>query len=369
MAYGQVSADVISTSVANSSLGAGNATLMKNKIINGQMVIDQRNAGASITVSVDNQYDVDRFSGNKGGSINNYTLQQSTTAPVGFVNSMIATMGTGVTVGATDYAFICQRIEGYNIADLGWGTADAKATTLSFWVRSSVTGTFGVSFRNNAANATYCATYTITSANTFEYKTVSIPAITSGTWTTNNTTGVMVAWDLGVGSTFSGTAGQLNTGANYFGVTGTTKLAATTGATFYITGVQLEVGSSATGYEYRQYGQELQLCQRYCYQVSYNATGGTTLLGAGVNNGTTDARCYMNFPVTMRASPTVTASSGSNYYAQDHSGFIYFNSIASAYAGPNSTLMYGTTTGGVAGYGIMIYLAAAGAYVNASAEL
>ena len=269
MAYGQVSADVISTSVANSSLGAGNATLMKNKIINGQMVIDQRNAGASITVSVDNQYDVDRFSGNKGGSINNYTLQQSTTAPVGFVNSMIATMGTGVTVGATDYAFICQRIEGYNIADLGWGTADAKATTLSFWVRSSVTGTFGVSFRNNAANATYCATYTITSANTFEYKTVSIPAITSGTWTTNNTTGVMVAWDLGVGSTFSGTAGQLNTGANYFGVTGTTKLAATTGATFYITGVQLEVGSSATGFEYRQYQQELALCQRYYEKIGF----------------------------------------------------------------------------------------------------
>jgi hypothetical protein len=279
----------------------------RNRIINGDMRIDQRNAGASVTVST-NVFTVDRFMCDMGG-LSNYTAQRSTVAPTGFTNSLLMTMGTGATIDATDYAFLRQAIEGFNTADLALGTANASPFTLSFWVRSSVTGTFGVSFRNSAANTTYCATYEINSANVWEYKTVVIPAITSGTWLTDNGAGMFVFWDLGVGSTFSGTANQLNTGSNFFGVTGTTKLAATTGATFYITGVQLETGSVATPFERRPYGTELALCQRYFYKCTARP------LGLSFNSSLVTTM-GLSLPVTMRATPalgtsTYSVSSGS----------------------------------------------------------
>ena len=345
-------------------IGSTSGPTFRNRIINGAMVINQR--GFSGTPA-NGAYTLDRYNVFMPVA-SKFTVAQSSTAPTGFVNSLFITSSSAYTVGASEAFGIQQVIEGYNIADLMWGTANAKTVTLSFWVYSSLTGTFGGALQNYASDRSYPFSYTVSSANTWTQASITIAGDTTGTWTTTNSGGIALIFSMGTGSTKSGTAGSWSS-TYYTSVTGATSVVGTNGATFYITGVQLEVGSSATGFEYRQYGQELALCQRYCYQVSYNATGGTTLLGAGVNNGTTDARCYMNFPVTMRASPTVTASSGSNYYAQDHSGFIYFNSIASAYAGPNSTLMYGTTTGGVAGYGIMIYLAAAGAYVNASAEL
>ena len=276
----------------------GGSLGFRNRIINGDMRIDQRNAGASVTVTNDSTYCVDRFAGHRGGVVSNYTLQQSSTAPVGFSKSLLVTMGTGVTITATSYAMLSQRIEGYNVADLGLGTTNAVPFTLSFWVRSSVVGTFGVSFRNNSATATYCATYAINSANTWEYKTVAIPAITAGTWTTDNTAGVMVAWDLGAGVDYSAAANQLTAnGNNYFGVLGTTKLAATTGATFYITGVQLEAGSTATSFDYRPYGTELALCQRY-YEVFMQGFAGTLTSGHAAGIATP-------FAVVKRATPTV----------------------------------------------------------------
>jgi hypothetical protein len=288
--------------------GASNAVLygvaapansmgFRNRIINGNMVLDQRNAGASVTVST-NVFVTDRFLCDMGG-LNNYTAQRSSTAPAGFTNSLLMTMGTGATIDATDYAFLRQAIEGFNTADLALGTANASPFTLSFWVRSSVTGTFGVSFRNSAANTTYCATYAINSANVWEYKTVAVPAITSGTWLTDNGAGMFVFWDLGVGSTFSGTANQLNTGSNFFGVTGTTKLAATTGATFYITGVQLEAGSVASPFERRDYGRELMMCQRY-YQQSLSAF----FYGMLISTNTWRSTIY--YKVEMRATPSLS---------------------------------------------------------------
>lgn len=303
----------LAVSIAQS--GANNVT-MRNRIINGAMVIDQRNAGASVTVTGDGIYGVDRFVCSKGGSTNNLTMQQSTTAPTGFKNSLLLTAGTGVAVGSTNYAAMGQIIEGLNIADFNLGTSLSVPFTLSFWVRSSLTGTFGVSFRNSAAQATYCATYTISSANTFEYKTVTIPAgaINSGTWLTTNGAGVGVFWDLGVGSTYSGTANQLNTGANYFGVTGTTKLTETTGATFYLTGVQVEIGTTATPFEQRLYGTELALCQRY-YENSYNygtAVGTNTYVGRSGAAATAysstqfDLSSVIPFKVTKRSTPTMT---------------------------------------------------------------
>ncbi len=293
-------------------VGTTSSVSMRNRIINGEMRIDQRNAGASVTVST-NVFVTDRFLCDMGG-LNNYTAQRSSTAPAGFTNSLLMTMGTGATIDATDYAFLRQAIEGFNTADLALGTANASPFTLSFWVRSSVTGTFGVSFRNSAANTTYCATYAINSANVWEYKTVAVPAITSGTWLTDNGAGMFVFWDLGVGSTFSGTANQLNTGSNFFGVTGTTKLAATTGATFYITGVQLEAGSVASPFERRDYGRELMMCQRYCWVI--NSTGQDTMWGSGRWEGNL-GYIQLVYPVVMRSQPSISLSTASGLQLVD----------------------------------------------------
>ena len=270
----------------------------RNRIINGDMRIDQRNAGASVTVST-SLYTLDRWNINKNG-LNNFTCQRSTAAPAGFSNSMLLTMGTGVTPTGTDFAYLAQNIEGFNAADLAWGTASAQTVTLSFWVRSSVTGTFGVGLRNTDGTRAYISAYTISAANTWELKTVTVPGAPSGTWLTDNGVGIRVDFDLGVGPTYSGAAGSWLT-TNTFGLTSGTKLAATTGATFYITGVQLEAGTVATPFERRDYGRELMMCQRY-YEVitTSNAVFGFPAYCASPSI----ARGAIQFKVTKRATPT-----------------------------------------------------------------
>jgi len=192
---------------------------------------------------------------------------------------------------------INQNIEGLNIANLAWGTANAKTVTLSFQVYSSLTGTFGGVLRNSADNRSYPFTYSIASANTWTSISVTVAGDTSGTWLTNNGVGIRVSFGLGVGSTYSGTAGAW-AGTLYQGATGATSVVGTSGATLYITGVQLEVGDTATSFEHRPYDMELARCQRY-YQV-----GDVHLFagGGGSGDGT------VLFPVQMRANPTVTFS-------------------------------------------------------------
>lgn len=302
MPYGTVNADVIGTSVAGSNLGAGNASIMKNRIINGAMVIDQRNAGGSVTVNTNGwTYAVDRFAGYGQATDGAYTLQQSTTAPAGFTNSLKATVTTAdSSIGAGQLYFISQAIEGFNIGDLGWGTANAKTVTLSFWVQSSLTGTFGGSIINGGYTRSYPFTYTISSANTWEQKTITIAGDTTGTWATNNTAGLYVSLNLGCGSTYSGTAGAW-AGSQYWNATGSTQVISTNGATFYITGVQLEVGSSATGFEYRQYQQELALCQRYL--PAFSCANGEKLSNFGTVSSST-GWATVPFQVPTRVSPT-----------------------------------------------------------------
>ena len=285
-------------------------TQFKNRIINGAMVIDQRNAGTSVSLSTTTQYPVDRFGGieDTDGAM---TAQQDSSAPAGFVNSLKFTTTTAdATLAATQYARCQQRIEGYNIADLGWGTANAKTITISFWVRSSLTGTFGGALTNNGFDRSYPFTYTISVADTWEYKTVTIAGDTSGTWLTTNGLGIQVIWGLGVGSTYSGTAGAW-AGAGYLSATGATSVIGTLNATWYITGVQLEVGSTATSFDYRPYTTELQLAQRY-YQNSYNVGNAPSSSTANENLVTTTAWNDGNAPwqgmfvVNMRSAPTVT---------------------------------------------------------------
>jgi len=300
MPYGSISVDQINNTTGY-SLGAGDATTMKNRIINGAMVIDQRNAGASVTnVGGASSYSLDRWQ-YYATQASKFTIQQnagSVTPPIGFVNYLGITSASAYTVGTSEIFQLAQYIEGFNIADLGWGTANAKAITISFWVRSSLTGTFGGSLRNENTDRSYPFSYTISAANTWQQITLNIAGDTTGTWGTTNSTGIRLAFGLGMGSTFSGTAGSWQA-ANYISVTGATSVVGTSGATFYITGVQLEVGSSATGFEYRQYQQELALCQRY-FSIIGNVYF-RTYQSAGTNAGFT-----MTLPVTLRSSATAT---------------------------------------------------------------
>jgi hypothetical protein len=269
---------------------------LKNRIINGDMVISQRNGTSSVT-AVDGQYTVDRFAAGVSQT-GKLTWQQnagSVTPPVGFTNYLGVTSTSAYSSLSTDYFFIIHRIEGFNVADLAWGTANARTVTLSFWVRSSLTGTFGGALRNSATNRGYGFNYTISAANTWEQKTITIPGDTTGTWLTNNGVGIEVDINLGTGSTYSVAAGTWTAG-NYVSATGSQSVVGTNGATFYITGVQLERNTTATPFEWIPYGTELALCQRYYQLVS-------ALFGGG--NSSTQAAIQATFQVPMRAAPTL----------------------------------------------------------------
>jgi len=280
----------------------------KNRIINGAMVIDQRNAGAAINPATNNAYCVDRWLTNTNVA-SKYSVQQnagSVTPPTGFTYYLGATSLSAYSVGSSDSFALVQKIEGYNFADLDFGKATAKTVTISFWVRSSLTGTFGGSLTNGAIDRSYPFTYTVSSANTWEQKSVTIAGDTSGTWLTTNGIGAWLWFGLGMGSTLSGTAGAW-AGAEYRSATGATSVVGTNGATFYITGVQLEKGSTATSFDYRPYTTELQLCQRY-YQRLY--ANNTQKFALSRNGNTTEAYGVIPFYVPMRVAPSALEQSG-----------------------------------------------------------
>jgi len=234
----------------------------------------------------------------------------SVTPPAGFSKYVGLTSLSAYSLSSTDYFRLDQPIEGYNLADLNWGTASAATVTLSFWVRSSLTGLFGLQFNNAAGTRNYPGSYTINAANTWEYKTVTIPGDTTGTWETGNLTSVRVGFTLGYGSSLTGTGGAWNAGSPS-AVTGGTSLVGTSGATFYITSVQLEVGSSATPYEMQIYSDQLAQCQRY-YSKSYD-TGtvpgtASTTVGSLANISTSGGFSITaaQIKTTLRATPTVT---------------------------------------------------------------
>ena len=301
----------LTTPLSQAQGGTGTTTGyygFKNRIINGAMMIDQRGAGSVAALSGSAAYPVDRFvcyttsgSGNTG--------IRSTTVPSGqgFVNSLLVTVGTGASPSAGSYNQIGQIIEGFNVADLGYGGSGAKTTTLSFWVRASITGTYCVAFLNSSSAGTrrsYVAEYSISSANTWEYKTVTITGDTTGTWNTDNTQGLQVYFDIGSGSNFQTTANTWSNGA-LWRTSNQTNLIATNGATFYITGVQLEVGSTATSFDYRPYGTELQLCQRYYEVINSDSNQQTFWADCNGGNGVC-AVANLFYRATKRATPTVT---------------------------------------------------------------
>ena len=350
---------VEATSGPTSSQLAGN----RNKIINGAMMIDQRNAGASVTPA-NGQYLTDRWV-YAAYQANKVTAQQSTNAPAGFTNSLLITSSSAYTVGASEYFIVQQRIEGFNIADLGWGGASAKTVTLSFWVRSSLTGTFGGSLGNDGLARSYPFSFTISAANTWEQKTVTVTGDTSGTWLTNNGLGMYVIFNLGSGSTFSTTAGAWASG-QYTAPTGATSVVGTNGATFYITGVQLEKGATATPFENRLYGTELALCQRYYWQI--NSETSYAGLGSGVMNTATVARIFMPYPTPMRATPTISITSPSSFTVSQ--GYDLTPTNLTAYANSKTSMFDMATNTGVLGRGaVLLFANVSTGSIQATAEL
>jgi hypothetical protein len=325
-------------------------TMGKNRIINGAMEIDQRNAGASVAFT-SNAYSLDRWVG-AVGTASGTTIQRSTTSTAGFSNSALITIGTGASPAAGAVNRIYQVVEGYNIADLAWGTASAATVTLSFWVRSSVTGTFSGAMYGASTIQSYLFTYSISSANTWEQKTVTVTGPTTGTWDSTNGTGVYVNFDLGSGSTFKNTAGAWVTGT-YIGATGATNLCTTSGATFYITGVQLEAGSVATEFERRPYGTELNLCYRYFQKTNPD---NVSLRSGGLNGvvySSTNCVMYYTLPVLMRSAPSIArGGTNDNFYIAGISSSISgtFNSAFSSAGTVWAEII--NLSGGGNGYGI-----------------
>ena len=361
------------TNAVNLASAAGTGFSMRNRIINGDMRIDQRNAGASGTAS---GYTVDRFSISLSQA-SKLTWGQnygSVTPPTGFTKYFGLQVGSAanVTVAAGDYFGFQHRIEGYNLADMGFGTANASSFTISFWVYSSLTGTFGFALQNGAQNRAYATTYTINAANTWEKKTITIAGDTSGTWATDNSTGLICTWGLGIGSTYAIAAGSswtTTTSPNGFGVTGTVQLIQTNNATFYITGVQLEAGSVATPFERRPYGLELALCQRY-YQTYSAFNYGTNASYIGYYGGS-NALYPIQLGVPMRTVPTATISQPTQvqYYSQ---GNAWTNTTLSAFT-YNNTYVTVVCPCDSTGGSKLLYLAGGATTtlptINASAEL
>jgi len=340
----------------------------RNRLINSDMRIDQRNAGASVTLTSGGLFPVDRFQGfeDTDGAM---TAQQDSSAPAGFINSVKLTTTTADgSLSASQYALFRQMVEGTNVADLAWGTASAKTVTLSFWVRSSLTGTFGGALGNSAFNRSYPFTYSISVADTWEYKTVTIAGDTSGTWLTTTGTGIRVNFGLGVGSDYNGTAGAW-AGAGYLSATGATSVIGTLNATWYITGVQLEVGSVATPFERRDYGRELIMCQRYFQKIGFGSGNGVA--GIAVRESSNTAGIGFALPVTLRTNPTMTVSGANRVWGAG--GIITLaSSIGSVSSNDSQTItnvyFTQTATGIVTSEPYILYIDAGNSYLL-SAEL
>jgi hypothetical protein len=363
---------------ARTNLGLDGFVNMKNRIINGAMVIDQRNAGASKTITDTGAitYTLDRWFG-YGSAASKFSVQQdagAVTPPAGFNDYLGVTSLAATTVASGDLYFIGQYIEGFNTSDLDFGKSSAKTVTLSFWVRSSLTGTFGGSLTNSAINRSYPFSYTISSANTWEQKSITIAGDTTGTWIgATNGIGLRVFFSIGMGSTYSGTAGAW-AGSDFRSATGATSVVGTNGATFYITGVQLEVGSTATSFDYRPYGTELALCQRYYYRLK--ATAANYPFGFAQCYGTTSAGALIPYPVTMRTAPSALEQSGTagDYAVYSSGGSQIVCTSVPAYAGVLTTTAYGAVnftvaSSIVAGNVTQPYGVNANAYLGWSAEL
>jgi hypothetical protein len=318
----------------------------RNLIINGAMTIDQRNEGSSVAnINAAGSYIVDRWKSMSvntwGGSGAIFTMQQnmdSLTPPAGFKHYLGVLCQNGDSSLPSNASHdLSQMIEGHDSIRLAWGTSDAKDVTLSFWVRSNLTGTFGGSITNGTYSEYYVWSYTIDAANTWEYKTVTISGETSGAWQTSNNIGLGVNFNLNAGSAVQSTPGVWTSGPDV-GPTGQQQIGLTTNNVFYITGVQLEVGDTATPFEHRSYAEELSLCQRYFQRK---------LIPQDYNDSLNNSSQYNSFDLanTMRSNGTVSVRTQIRYWT----GGTAANVTPTLYGSTNHILM--TATGLSSGRG------------------
>jgi hypothetical protein len=331
---------------------------IKNRIINGAMVIDQRNNGASLSLT-GSLYTVDRwiYAADVGSK---FTFQQNygaVTPPVGFSKYAGFYVSSAYTPSGNEISVFQQAVEGFNFADLAWGTANAKTITLSFQVYSSLTGTFSGAFRNNGTTRSYPFSYSIPVANTWTSISVTIPGDTSGTWVgATNGVGVYLNFDIGsANGSFRGPANAwaTTTGNGYIGVTNSVQVVATAGATWYVTGVQLEIGTSATSFERRLYGQELANCQRYYYCIggAFNGSVSYQYYSMGfVGTGATDFVGNIIFPVTMRTAPSFAAINPTNFIVFASGGAKLCTSVNQDISSPTNFGLYTVIPAGLVQY-------------------
>ena len=324
----------------------------RNLLINGDMQISERN-GTTSTAYTNAQYSLDRWQIVNDNASSKFTTQQVTDAPVGFYNSLKMTSSSAYTPVSGEVFGVGQKIEGYNTNWLEFGTSNAKSITISFFVKSSLTGTFGGSVLNNGMTRGFPWTYTISSANTWERKTVTVVGCPDGTWDPFNTTGIRVHWSMGAHANRSDTAGQWSSTTYSFHPTGATDVVATNGATLQITGCQVEVGDTATTYEHRNYGDELRLCQRYFQILSRNTSAGLNAHSRYpiFGNGTNSTLWYAYHKVPMRVKPSlvksnITTTTMDIYNYSTSSGATYGGSSL-AEGDENHSQITITTTGGV----------------------
>ena len=371
MTYGTVNADTLVTSTSGGILGAGDASIMKNRIINGAVTISQRNGSSATTIpAYTNTYGPDRWYGASQPVGSKYSIAQGNTGgaalAAGFVNCLNVVSLSAYSITSGDIHTVCQRVEGYNTADLQWGTANAKTVTLSFWAYSSITGTWAGVITDSANAYTYPFTYTISSASTWEYKTITIAGPTSGTWSTTTGIGLNLCFSVGVGSSFTATANAWTNAANTFGVTGANSLLGTNGAQLSFTGVQLEVGSSATGFEYVNYQTSLANCQRY-FQTYVNANQ-ACIPANGVWRNSSRADVTQVLPVVMRATPTIATTNIGNINVYSGGSSSAASGFSDNGSSPNIVAINISATG-TAGAGVYLQASGASAGYTLSSEL
>ena len=324
-------ANMVTDTGGNVSFGgtaAMSSSFLRNRIINGNMVIDQRNAGVEVNPAVNQTYYLDRWIAISSAA-SKFKIGQNAgavTPPTGYTSYLGLTSLSAYTVGTGEVFAVRHQIEGLNVSDLAWGTASAATVTLSFWVRSSLTGTFGGSVRNSDSDRSYPFTYTISVANTWEQKTVTIAGDTSGTWLTTNGIGISLTFSLGASSTVSGTAGAW-AAASYASATGAVSVVGTSGATFYVTGVQLEVGTVATPFERQIFSNQLAQCQRYFISTRNSSQFGQVLTTGQAVSTSRIVFGGVQFPVVMRADPTLTVYSAT---ADTSGAVVLYNATSSA---------------------------------------
>jgi hypothetical protein len=302
----------------------------RNLVINGAILLDQRNGGSATTPTADQTVTLDRFKARLNNA-SKYSVQQVTDAPSGFLKSLKVTSAAATTVGTNDFYQIATPLEGYTTNVLAQGSSTAKQYTISFYVKSSLTGTFGGAYSNDTGDRFYAWTYTIDVANTWERKSITITGATDGTWESTNGSGLHIYWTLGAGSGVQTSAGVWGTSFKR-GATGTTNVVATNAATWQITGVQLEVGDTATEFEHRSYGEELALCQRYYQSYGRDTAAPFRINGSG-NGGNVMLTGFM-YPMEMRATPTI------NYFGGNTDGGninVYVGGTTTVVTGANST--------------------------------